>query len=345
MSASNLHLSDELLARYLANTATADEIERVRLWLEASPERADELAGYRKLWESNGSLRPDRLRVDTDAAWQNVRSRMHKPQVPEVIQRPLHPAAASEKPLPTRRLAPGYWAAAVVALLVVSFSWLLLNRTQPTQLVTITTHDNTFEKVLPDGTKVFLNYHSTLTYSDGLPGDTRAVSLRGEAFFDVQPDATHPFVIDANGTEVRVLGTSFNVKAYDEAVRVDVKTGRVEVAKASRKAVLAPGEGVAVEADTVLRPLLADPNIGAYRTQVFDFQATPLADIVASLRDGYHADVRLGNAQLAHCRFTWRFERESLDVVLSVIAEALDLRVQQEGTTYRLEGTACQSSL
>lgn len=340
----NEHISDELLARYLAGTTTAAEIEQVRQWLEASPGHASELAAYRKLWERSQAVGQKRMQVNTDAAWEKMRGRMHKSgATPEPPVAPVRKPGAIVKPMPVRRqLSPTFWAAAVVALVAVAFGWLFLTHKTPPELVRISTQNNTFEKTLPDGTKVFLNHHSTLTYPEGLEGDLRTVSLKGEAFFDVAPDASHPFIIDANGTEVRVVGTSFNVKAYDEAVRVDVKTGKVEVSKASRKAVLTPGEGVKIEADTILRSIAADPNMAAYRTQVFEFTATSLDEVVKSLRDGYHADVRLSNEKLANCRLTVRFEQETLDATLAVIAETFNLRIKQQGETYWLEGKECQ---
>ncbi len=253
------------------------------------------------------------------------------------------PSSASVRPLPVRRwYVPALWAAAAVALLLIPWLRSYFNSFDPPQQVAVSTQNNTYEKTLPDGSRVFLNYNTTLTYPEGLAGDTRRVSLRGEAFFEVAPDAEHPFVIDANGAEIRVIGTSFNVKAYDEAVRVDVKTGQVEVRKAQKTVALLPGEGVEVQADTVLRMLPIDPNALAYRTQVFDFTATRLDEVAQSLSAGFHADVRLANARLAPCRLTGRYERESLDATLAVIAETLNLTVSRREGTYWLDGAGCQ---
>ncbi|HEV7350751.1 FecR domain-containing protein [Telluribacter sp.] len=341
MNNPNEPISDELLARYLAGSATAAEIDQVKQWLEASPRRATELAAYRKLWERSQAVGQKRMPVNTDAAWEKMQKRMHR-AAPEPAT-PVRKPEAIIKPMPVKRpMTPTLWAAAAVALVALAFGWLFFTHKASPQLVSVSTQNNTFEKTLPDGTKVFLNRNSTLTYPEGLTGDFRTVSLKGEAFFDVAPDASHPFVIDANGTQVRVVGTSFNVKAYDEAVRVDVKSGKVEVSKASRKAILTKGEGVKVEADTIMRNILADPNMAAYRTQVFEFTATSLDEVVQSLRNGYNADVRLSTEQLANCRLTARFERETLDATLAVIAETLNLRLSHQGDTYWLEGTGCQ---
>lgn len=340
-------LPDELLARYLASTATRPEIERVQAWLEESPGHVQELKGYRLLWEKSQAMNQQvgqaRQTFDTDSAWRLMQAKMHE-QGPELTRRDDSSLASpSVRPLPTGRWRiPALWVAAAVTLLLIPWLRSYFTQSDPAQQVAVSTQNNTYEKILPDGTKVFLNYNSTLTYPEGLPGDTRRVSLRGEAFFEVAPDATHPFLIDANGTEIRVVGTSFNVKAYDEAVRVDVKTGKVEVRKSQKTVALLPGEGVEVLVDTVLRMIPIDPNALAYRTQVFDFTATNLDEVARSLSAGFHADVRLSNVRLASCRLTGRYERESLDTTLAIIAETLNLTISQREGTYWLEGSGCQ---
>ena len=335
-------LPDELLARYLANTATRPEIERVQAWLEESPGHEQELKAYRKLWERSSAVgrpaEPFRRSFDTDAAWRLMQTKMQARDSEPTPEDSL----PSVRPLPVRRwYVPALWVAAAVVLLLIPWLRSYFDSTVSPQQVAVSTQKNTYEKILPDGTKVFLNYHSTLTYPEGLPGDARRVSLRGEAFFEVAPDAAHPFIIDANGTEIRVVGTSFNVKTYDETVRVEVKSGKVAVRKAVKTVELLPGEGVEVQADTVFRKLSANLNTLAYRTQVFDFTATHLDEVVRSLSEGFHADVRLSKTQLARCRLTGRYERESLDATLAVIAETLNLTVSQRDGTYWLDGS-CQ---
>ena len=224
---------------------------------------------------------------------------------------------------------------------MLSFGWFLFKSNVSSEQKIATTN-NTKESVLPDGTKVFLNYNSTLTYPSDFDGDLRTVSLNGEAFFDVKPDAAHPFVINVNGAEIRVLGTSFNVKAYKEKpVRVDVSTGKVQVSKAANKVLLQKGEGAEVLSNEI-KSLKANENLLSYRTQIYEFEGTSLADIIASIREGYHADVRLSNQQIAKCKLTIRFEKEPLDATLSVIAESLDLDLRKEGNVYWLDGNGCQ---
>ncbi|MCE7064497.1 FecR family protein [Dyadobacter sp. CY326] len=347
MNPSHEHISEELLARYLAETASEQEIEHVNLWLAQSPLHERELATYRLIWDHSAHAAKTNIPVDTDAAWNKMKLKMAKP-TPATLPEIPKPAAREIEFTPKtiqRKLPLSLWAAAIVALILLSFGWFYFQSNGSDDQQRIATANNTSEKVLPDGTKVFLNYNSSLTYPANFDGDLRTVSLQGEAFFDVKPDAAHPFVIDANGTEIRVLGTSFNVKAYQKSpVRVDVSTGKVQVSKASKRIQLVKGQGAEVLADTI-RSFEANMNVLSYRTQVYDFTAADLNEIIASIRDGYHVDVRLSNQQIAQCRLTIRFEKEPVDATLSVIAETLDLDLRKEGKTYWLDGNGCQQNL
>lgn len=339
-------ISDELLARYLASKSTPTEIERVEAWLEESSEHIQELKDYRVLWERSKEVGKNRAPINTDAAWRSVQSRMHgsAERLTSGNRTVIDQPTAKIKPLPVRRTAmsTSFWAAAMITLAVVAFGWIYFTKEQPPQLVSVSTQQNTYEKTLPDGSKVYLNYNSTLTYQENLSGNIRLVSLQGEAFFEVSPDPARPFVIDANGTEIKVLGTSFNVKAYDEVVRVDVKTGKVEVAKSEHKVQLLPGEGVEVKADTVFKTIQANINIASYSTQVFEFTEAHLDDVAKAISEGYHVRVRLSDETLAQCRITARYEKEPLDATLSLIAETMTLTVRRDGDTYWLEGNGCQ---
>ncbi len=159
----------------------------------------------------------------------------------------------------------------------------------------------------------------------------------------MNPDASRPFAIQANGTEIRVLGTSFNVKAHKGApVRVDVATGKVRVSKDSHRVDLVKGQSAEVLSDSIRSPE-ANMNIMGYRTQAYaDFNAADLEEVVNSIRDGYHVDVRLSSDKIAQCRLTIRFEKEPVDATLSVIAETLDLNLRKEGKVYWLDGNGCQ---
>lgn len=343
---SNTHIPDDLLARYVAGETTEDETRQVKEWLAQSANHEQELVRFQRVWESSAALKP-LSEVNVDMAWKKVSKQLvvgssqsadaqsavyNQPSTPKII--PLHPSAFL------------YWRVAASVLMIVGLGWLGYRFLQPVDKQKVAsivkTQKNTLEQTLPDGTKVFLNQNSILTSAADFNNETRTVTLTGEAYFDVKRDETRPFIIKANGTEVRVLGTSFNVRAYDKRVSVVVTSGKVQFSTPKAKTLLIKNESAAVQADTIIKLPELNFNELAYRTRVFVFDKTNLGDVVASLREGYQADIQLSSRHLANCRLTARFERESLDATLTVIAETLNLKVIRRGNSILLDGSGCE---
>ncbi|MGY3211444.1 transmembrane sensor [Mucilaginibacter sp. HD30] len=134
--------------------------------------------------------------------------------------------------------------------------------TETHQLNTISTANaETYRVKLPDGSLVWLNAASSLTYSPALTeAGARRVKLSGEAYFEVAKDKSHPFIVQAAGQEVQVLGTHFNVNAYinEPALVTTLLEGSVKVTTGSLKKLLKPGEQ-AVNADGVVN--VSEANI------------------------------------------------------------------------------------
>ena len=110
----------------------------------------------------------------------------------------------------------------------------------------ITTVGGDYFFILSDGTKVWLNAESELDFPVDFVGKDRVVRLKGEAYFEVKPDAAHPFIVETRGVRTRVLGTSFNIKAYDneESIFTTLLTGKVKVSaigEENESVVLTPG--------------------------------------------------------------------------------------------------------
>ncbi len=323
------YISDHVLARYLAGAADAEEVAEVNSWLKADPSRERELAAYRKIWEkSRFSEQPDR-QVDTDKAWTKVKQRMY--------------AAETTSVQPLRRTYQiNYWNAAAVFLVALTLGWLVFKPAPEPVLLTFSSGNSMKQVDLPDGSKVFLNHHSSISYADGLKGSTRSVSLKGEAFFDVSRDADRPFVVAAGDVDIKVLGTSFNVKAYGAyPLRVDVKEGKVQVAKLTRKVVLAKGQSARIGEDDELTTISYDENEMAYHTGIYDFRANTLGEVVDALNRGFHADISLSGKELTACHYTARFEGQSLDAILHIIAESLNLNIRKTAGGYILTGSGC----
>ncbi|WP_349316248.1 FecR family protein [Chitinophaga sp. MM2321] len=143
-----------------------------------------------------------------------------------------------------------------------------------------------YKLTLPDGTNVLLNAASSITYPTSFQGNARAVSITGEAYFEVTRDPSKPFTVKTYKDEIVVLGTSFNVNSYTD--EPDVKTSLLEGSVHVNNIVLKPGE--ACRSGKITTTDL-DQDL-AWKNGVFNFHHVKLTDAMRQLSRWYDVDVR-----------------------------------------------------
>ncbi len=166
---------------------------------------------------------------------------------------------------------------------------------------------------LPDGTDIYLNAGTTLRYPDRFTGDRREVFLSGEAYFRVASDSLHPFVVCTDNMHVRVLGTSFNVKAYAEekGIRTTLEEGRVEALCAGQRIVMKPGTQVAFDKTTKQADYFPvnTARYTSWKDGYYDFEEMPLGELMKLLARWYDVKVAFADGSLADLRFSGRLKR------------------------------------
>lgn len=192
---------------------------------------------------------------------------------------------------------------------------------------------------LADGSTVWVNSGSSVTYSERNP---RSITLDGEAFFQVAPDAEAPFVVAAGGVETRVLGTEFNVAGQKEKVTIDVLSGIVEVNAFERTAEVVANTRVEVlKKEKLLRKsAVSDYNFLFWKTGVLEFTNTPLSQILKEMSWHYKADISSATAD-ENCSLTVSFDNTALDESLDVLATLLKGTVEKAGSEYFIHATDC----
>ena len=335
MASDSKHI-DNLIARYLAGETTAEERARLEEWMNASEENRKYFGDIRFVHDK--AVASHRIeRVDAEKAWDNVRRQMQQIQ-------PSPSVTAKTVKL-------NLWirvAAVFVVVLGLSF-WLYQSFLSKTpQPMSVASQNNTFTYKLADSSQVFLNKHSKITYAKGFGKKQREVTLSGEAYFKVVHSAEKPFTVEAEGTLVKDIGTSFNIKAYagDSIVEVYVESGQVAFFTRDNPGILLfKGEkGTFEKATRKFRKFLAaEPNILSYKTKVLVFQDADLQEVVEKLNAIYQTRITLGNNKLMNCKITVTFDNESIDAVLGIISETLGLMIVKTDDGYRLEGESCNS--
>ncbi|KAI9452861.1 anti-FecI sigma factor, FecR [Russula earlei] len=157
-----------------------------------------------------------------------------------------------------------------------------------------------FRVTLPDGTQVWLNAASSLRYPTAFVGKDRRVEITGEAYFEVAKDPTRPFHVKINGkTEVEVLGTHFNINAYqnEESINTTLLEGSVKVHNGNQKTVIKPGQQAQV-ANTIAATGIIKVNdnvdidrVMAWKNGVFDFNDATLVEVMKQLERWYDIEV------------------------------------------------------
>lgn len=201
----------------------------------------------------------------------------------------------------------------VIGLLLGSIATKMVSeeRVKPEQIVFETPRGEKSLVRLPDGTDVWLNAKSRLVYRS-FTSKNRTVELTGEAFFKVARDEHAPFFVKTNECVLEVLGTTFNVMAYDEFGRKEITLleGKVNVQVMDLKKELDPGQAL-VYRDNKIRILAADTmRAVGWVSNKFNFYNIPLSELIKRLENWYDVDIQLENPSGREVNYTGTFKNE-----------------------------------
>jgi len=273
----------------------------------------------KKIWDDSRQLALAST-VDESRAWQKFHQRI--------------------RPTPVRRTSFGWMRIAASVIIVLGIGilgyWIFNDRTKE---MTVVAQKTVLNDTLPDGSVVTVNKGSSISYMSKFKGETRQVSLKGEAFFNVTPNKKKPFIISVNDVQITVVGTSFNVKTVNGNTDVVVETGIVKVTRAGKTVELKANEEVVVNAkDSALtKEKVSDQLYKYYRTKEFICDDTPLWKLVEVINEAYNSHVVIGDPALKEMGITTTFNNESLEQVLNVISLTLNIKIIKEGDTIILQ--------
>lgn len=190
--------------------------------------------------------------------------------------------------------------------------------------------------VLDDGTQVWVNADSRLKYPVQFVGEERKVFLEGEAYFIVAKDSL-PFVVSTSRGDIRVLGTTFNVKSYDEeiAMQATLVEGKVLVAQGQKEMELAPGEqGTVKDAGIMAKRAVDVDEFVGWRKGIYVFKKQPLEDIMRDLSRWYGVSVFFQNEGLKQVSFTGNLKRyDNINEFLDVLQRTGDVKYRINNNT------------
>ncbi len=309
----------ELIARYLAGECNDNEKQQVLEWKLQNPEMMDE---FTKMW---AEIPSNEFTPDQELALQKVKYRISTQKEKKAKRLPLFVGGI----------------AAAVAIVFILIN-VIIKETQDNTLqsndtswLTLSTDTDEIEEyLLPDGSKVWLNQSSSIQYPQVFEGNTREIHLEGEAFFEIAPNADKPFIIHANNTQTRVVGTSFGVKARKDnsEVIVTVSTGIINFSAEGETdhIQLVKGEqGICNPKERILEKNTSpDPNLLAWKTKILIFEQSSLTQVSKLLEEVYHTPVTVDNS-VADLRITSTFDQMSLSEILQIIELTLNIHAEE----------------
>ncbi len=322
-----------LLAKYMAGEASDKEAREVMDWIGKNPGNQALYNEIKTDWKKMDMMNK---RFDVDNAWNKLQNRIldqEKPLLLNEIQESRKPVARF----------PVFMRIAAAFLLLVAVGAVVAYFTGRVRTVSIVASYNERgkEASLPDGSVIYLNSASSVKYSNQFGKKNREITLNGEAYFEVTPDKSKPFVIFANNAQIKVLGTSFNVDANDakDKVEVYVTSGVVELsemANQNNKVLLHPGYAGFIDNKKINMTSKGDRNCLAWKTGDLTFNAARLNDVTSVLNETFNVHIVIRETGMDTTRIDGSYQNDPLDHILRIICTQNHLNIAKSDDTIYL---------
>ncbi|NML37325.1 DUF4974 domain-containing protein [Chitinophaga sp. G-6-1-13] len=304
----------ELIRKIQEHTATAEELRRF-LHMTEQP-ALDDLLPYAEWQQSQEEALPSGLKEKVMQA------------IPVNRLRPLKHYLRKSLP----------YAAAIALLLALHQLLPRIGHRQPA-LLTATTKDGEIKRItLPDSTTVVLNARSAIRYASS-PDAIREVFLEGEAYFDVRQNEIKPFVVRSGALSTRVLGTSFNIRAYPgETQQLGVVSGKIQVSSPEGKSlIMVKGDQVTYDATATFVSIATDPQqMSNWQKGIIDMNNLTLQQVAAILERWYSVKIILLSPGIGQHVLSGTQTNTSLTATLESICFVYNLQYQQEGQVIKI---------
>jgi len=195
-----------------------------------------------------------------------------------------------------------------------------------------TAKGETYQLRLPDGSLVWLNAASSLTYAANLiESGKRSVKLEGEGYFEISKDKLHPFIVESKGQKLEVLGTHFNINAYSDelSVQTTLLEGSVKI---NNKTILKPNEQ-AINTGPAIKVIQVDGTVYTdWKDGIFTFRKEHLRTILAKISKWYDVDIQLQGRTDDQITFSGTISRNTpISGVLKLLEAKANMRFKVDG--------------
>lgn len=275
---------DSIIQIYLHGKSSEEENKQLFRWIQESPENKRRFFADKDIWDSYALL---------------TNQKSYNPNAELELMLKSIEATPSKPAFRLIRIVQ------IAALLLVTFGlgWASqfisldgLGNAKAVTMKEIIVHKGQINQVfLADGTRIWVNSETQLTVPDVFTDEERVVQLNGEAYFEVAKDSKRPFRVKLNGQQIEVLGTSFNVKAYNNSDEIEttLETGSIQLKTGNQITMLTPGEQCIY--DRSLNKLIiskVDPySFSAWKDGRFEFQNEELLEVFKIVERWYDVEI------------------------------------------------------
>ena len=286
-----------------------------------------------KYWKELKEMNSDK-EIDVDNAWNKLHSRLSETGLIKevsVVRRSF--------------IRTSYFRIAAIVILLLGIGSVLLYMNDKGVLsrktvVATTDNQKNLQVTLPDGSNIFLNRNTRLSYRKNFGRHGRNVTLSGEAFFEIARDENNPFIVDAGNASIKVLGTSFNIISnnQDSAVEVFVKTGQVMVSGSenNNNLILEPGFIGTMFPEHSEKSVNNNLNYMSWNTGLLVYDGQTLDVVFRDLKRVYNMDIVADDPDIITNTWTSPIDNQTQETIIRLICASFNLSYTKDGSVYHL---------
>lgn len=334
-----------LIQKFISGNAINEERRILKEWMERHPENNKLVEDLQEIWDLTP---PENFEVDIQSAWFELQNRRQNKELEHAYSK-----KDSKKLLYALRVA-AIVLVSMFAGIFVQYTFTGTNIEDMSKFYVMQTFEtDKGEKAsitFSDGTEVLLNSGTSINFPKEFHGMTREIYLDGEAYFKVAKNFDMPFIVYAKDTEVNVLGTEFNVQAWedDSTVKVAVNMGEVAVSLSDQnvdddkrrqsRVILKKGFYTAVRDGMIASPVKLNKieNHLMWIHGGLYFENEPFNKVIRDIERRFDVNISGVESDLLNVPFTGSFQYADLDEVLDVIAASMNFNYQRNGTEIRI---------
>lgn len=314
----------ERIVAYLQGELSTGEMEKLAAWISMSEENARYFARVKDIWEA--SLKDYSQYAETRKEWEKLRLKI-SPELSQEIGKPDSFIWRFAK------------VAAVLIIGIIAGSIIekvVFNEHDDLLITSIAPPGNIAEVILPDSSVVFLNSGSELRYYESFQKKSRKVLLNGEGMFKVKNVNNRPFIVQTNSYNIKVLGTEFNVRAYDEEqlVETTLQKGSIMISPSDNSAIteetiLKPGEQLVYNKEQKTTHITAvnAEVFTSWKEDSFSFCKLTLKELIIVFERRYGVTIEVKNVDILNYHYSGTIDKnESLSDLLDIVKQTIPIQ-------------------